>query len=69
MLQLVVKVNEDPLILLLASAAVSAVVGDYDAAPSILMAIAIVVTIGFVQEQRSEKSLEASTNSYRTTAT
>lgn len=56
----IVKFYEDPLILLLvASAAVSAVVGNYDDAASILMAIAIVVTVGFVQEQRSEKSLEA----------
>ncbi|GAA5997171.1 Ca(2+)/Mn(2+)-transporting P-type ATPase PMR1 [Rhodotorula paludigena] len=54
------KFYEDPLILLLlASAAVSAVVGNYDDAASIIMAIIIVVTVGFVQEQRSEKSLEA----------
>ncbi|BGP44437.1 High affinity Ca2+/Mn2+ P-type ATPase-like protein [Rhodotorula kratochvilovae] len=54
------KFYEDPLILLLlASAAVSAVVGNYDDAASILAAIIIVVTVGFVQEQRSEKSLEA----------
>ncbi|GAA5981415.1 hypothetical protein JCM10908_004102 [Rhodotorula pacifica] len=56
----IVKFYEDPLILLLlASAAVSAVVGNYDDAASILMAIFIVVTVGFVQEQRSEKSLDA----------
>ncbi|GAA5898248.1 hypothetical protein JCM8208_000195 [Rhodotorula glutinis] len=54
------KFYEDPLILLLlASAAVSVVVGNYDDAASILAAIVIVVTVGFVQEQRSEKSLEA----------
>ncbi|BGO99168.1 Calcium-transporting ATPase 1 [Rhodotorula toruloides] len=54
------KFYEDPLILLLmASAAVSAVVGNYDDAASILVAVFIVVTVGFVQEQRSEKSLEA----------
>ncbi|KAI5477200.1 calcium-transporting ATPase [Pseudohyphozyma bogoriensis] len=51
---------ESPLnLLLLASAAVSAVVGNYDDASSILAAIFIVITVGFVQEQRSEKSLEA----------
>lgn len=71
---------ESPLIiLLLASALVSAVVGNLDDAFSITLAIVIVVTgetqytatklrllsdnsfmtVGFVQEQRSEKSLEA----------
>ena len=51
---------ESPLILLLlGSAGVSAVVGNYDDAASILAAIVIVVTVGFIQEQRSEKSLEA----------
>lgn len=69
---------ESPLIiLLLASAFVSAVVGNLDDAFSITLAIVIVVTgkyrqamnstqntytllvVGFVQEQRSEKSLEA----------
>ncbi|KAM0753030.1 calcium-transporting P [Meredithblackwellia eburnea MCA 4105] len=51
---------ESPLILLLlASAAISALVGNYDDAASIIGAILIVVTVGFVQEQRSEKSLEA----------
>ncbi|GAA6040355.1 hypothetical protein JCM8097_007572 [Rhodosporidiobolus ruineniae] len=54
------KFYEDPLILLLlASAAVSVVVGNYDDAASILVAVFIVITVGFVQEQRSEKSLEA----------
>ncbi|KAK4050463.1 High affinity Ca2+/Mn2+ P-type ATPase-like protein [Microbotryomycetes sp. JL201] len=51
---------KEPLILLLlASAAVSAFVGNYDDALSIIAAVAIVVTVGFVQERRSEKSLEA----------
>ncbi|SCV67919.1 BQ2448_40 [Microbotryum intermedium] len=51
---------KEPLImLLLGSAGVSAVVGNYDDAASIVAAIIIVVTVGFVQEQRSEKSLEA----------
>lgn len=70
----------EPLImLLLASALVSAFVGNYDDALSIIAAVAIVVTgesallaegmdradscfptpVGFVQERRSEKSLEA----------
>lgn len=51
---------ESPLnLLLLGSAAVSALVGNLDDAISISLAIVIVVTVGFVQEQRSEKSLEA----------
>lgn len=51
---------ESPLILLLCgSAAVSAIMGNVDDAISITIAIVIVLTVGFVQEQRSEKSLEA----------
>ncbi|GAA99094.1 uncharacterized protein L969DRAFT_94276 [Mixia osmundae IAM 14324] len=51
---------ESPLILLLlGSAVISAVVGNFDDSVSITVAIIIVVTVGFVQEQRSEKSLEA----------
>lgn len=51
---------ESPLILLLlASAVISAVFGNYDDALSIALAIFIVVSVGFVQERRSEKSLEA----------
>lgn len=51
---------EDPLILLLiASAVVSFLMGNTDDAISITMAIVIVVTVGFVQEYRSEKTLEA----------
>lgn len=51
---------EDPLILLLiASAVVSFLMGNTDDAVSITMAIVIVVTVGFVQEYRSEKTLEA----------
>ncbi|KDE06940.1 calcium-transporting P-type ATPase, PMR1-type [Microbotryum lychnidis-dioicae p1A1 Lamole] len=51
---------KEPLILLLlGSAGVSAIVGNYDDAASIVAAIIIVVAVGFVQEQRSEKSLEA----------
>lgn len=51
---------EDPLILLLiGSAVVSFIMGNIDDAVSITVAIVIVVTVGFVQEYRSEKSLEA----------
>ncbi|KII95488.1 hypothetical protein PLICRDRAFT_96597 [Plicaturopsis crispa FD-325 SS-3] len=53
-------IYESPLILLLCgSAAVSAIVGNVDDAVSIGIAVLIVLTVGFVQEQRSEKSLEA----------
>ncbi|XP_072024804.1 calcium-transporting ATPase type 2C member 1-like [Amphiura filiformis] len=44
--------------LLLASAVVSIVMGQFDDAISITAAITIVVTVAFVQEYRSEKSLE-----------
>ncbi|KAF9575390.1 High affinity Ca2+/Mn2+ P-type ATPase-like protein [Mortierella alpina] len=51
---------ENPLILLLlASAAVSLAMKQHDDAISITLAILIVVTVAFVQEYRSEKSLEA----------
>eukprot|EP00048_Salpingoeca_helianthica_P003063 m.63464 g.63464 ORF g.63464 m.63464 type:complete len:898 (+) comp12469_c2_seq1:249-2942(+) len=50
---------KEPLILLLlGSAAVSILMGQYDDAVSITLAIVIVVTVAFVQEYRSEKSLE-----------
>lgn len=50
---------KDPLImLLLASAVVSVLMGQFDDAFSIAIAIVIVVTVAFVQEYRSEKSLE-----------
>ncbi|XP_070575589.1 calcium-transporting ATPase type 2C member 1-like isoform X2 [Ptychodera flava] len=53
---------KDPLImLLLASAVVSILMSQYDDAFSITVAIIIVVTVAFVQEYRSEKSLEALT--------
>ncbi|KAF8588832.1 Ca-transporting ATPase [Ramaria rubella] len=53
-------IYESPLILLLfGSAIVSAVMGNIDDAVSITIAILIVLTVGFVQERRSEKSLEA----------
>lgn len=51
---------EDPLILLLiGSALISFYMKNIDDAVSITLAILIVVTVGFVQEYRSEKSLEA----------
>ncbi|KAG9290667.1 hypothetical protein G9A89_011630 [Geosiphon pyriformis] len=51
---------ENPLILLLlASAVVSFVMGNHDDAFSVILAVLIVTTVGFVQEYRSEKSLEA----------
>ncbi|CAL1611603.1 unnamed protein product [Knipowitschia caucasica] len=50
---------KDPLILLLlASALVSVLMHQYDDAFSITVAITIVVTVAFVQEYRSEKSLQ-----------
>ncbi|KZP18376.1 calcium-transporting P [Athelia psychrophila] len=53
-------IYESPLVLLLcASAVVSSVMGNVDDAVSITIAVLIVLTVGFVQEQRSEKSLEA----------
>ncbi|KAJ6593200.1 Ca-transporting ATPase [Mycena capillaripes] len=53
-------IYESPLILLLcASAAVSGIMGNIDDAISITIAVLIVLTVGFVQEQRSEKSLQA----------
>ncbi|KAJ3415912.1 High affinity Ca2+/Mn2+ P-type ATPase-like protein [Chytridiales sp. JEL 0842] len=51
---------KNPLILLLfGSAAISVLLGQIDDAVSITLAIVIVVTVAFVQEYRSEKSLEA----------
>ncbi|KAM6430114.1 calcium-transporting ATPase type 2C member 2 [Liasis olivaceus] len=50
---------KNPLILLLlASALVSMIIKEYEDAVSIAMAVVIVVTVAFVQEYRSEKSLE-----------
>lgn len=51
--------RETLILLLLASAAISFFMGNYDDAVSITLAVTIVVTVGFVQEYRSEKSLEA----------
>ncbi|THH09076.1 hypothetical protein EW145_g2268 [Phellinidium pouzarii] len=53
-------IYEQPLILLLfGSAIISAIMHNIDDAVSITIAILIVLTVGFVQERRSEKSLEA----------
>ncbi|KAG6853669.1 hypothetical protein C0991_002467 [Blastosporella zonata] len=53
-------IYESPLILLLCgSATVSAIMGNIDDAVSITVAVLIVLTVGFIQERRSEKSLEA----------
>jgi len=53
---------KDPLILLLlASACISLLLRQFDDAISIACAIVIVVTVAFIQEYRSEKSLEALT--------
>jgi Ca2+-transporting ATPase len=50
----------DPMIMLLiGSAFISFIMGNIDDAVSITAAILIVVTVGFIQEYRSEKSLEA----------
>lgn len=51
--------KETLILLLLGSAAVSFIMGNLDDAISIAVAVTIVVTVGFVQEYRSEKSLEA----------
>ncbi|ODQ66871.1 calcium-transporting P [Nadsonia fulvescens var. elongata DSM 6958] len=59
-LKFISQFYEDPLILLLiGSALVSFFMGNLDDAISITLAITIVITVGFVQEYRSEKSLEA----------
>ncbi|KAL9622047.1 MAG: hypothetical protein Q9160_003546 [Pyrenula sp. 1 TL-2023] len=51
--------KETLILLLLGSAAISFFIGNLDDAVSITLAVTIVVTVGFVQEYRSEKSLEA----------
>ncbi|KAK4449253.1 hypothetical protein QBC34DRAFT_405421 [Podospora aff. communis PSN243] len=55
-----IKQFQEPLILLLlVSAGASILVGNMDDAVSIAVAVTIVVSVGFVQEYRSEKSIEA----------
>ncbi|KAK2593926.1 High affinity Ca2+/Mn2+ P-type ATPase-like protein [Conoideocrella luteorostrata] len=55
-----IKQFQEPLIiLLLASAGMSLLLGNFDDAVSITVAVTIVVTVGFIQEYRSEKSIEA----------
>lgn len=55
-----VKQFQEPLILLLlVSAGTSLLLGNTDDAVSIAVAVTIVVSVGFVQEYRSEKSIEA----------
>lgn len=51
--------KETLILLLLASAVVSYLMGNLDDAISIAIAVTIVVTVGFVQEYRSEESLNA----------
>ncbi|KAI1394243.1 calcium-transporting P [Hypoxylon trugodes] len=51
--------KEPLIILLLVSAFLSIFVGNMDDAVSITIAVTIVITVGFVQEYRSEKSIEA----------
>ncbi|CAG8143510.1 unnamed protein product [Penicillium salamii] len=58
-LRFVKQFKESLILLLLGSAGISFVMGNYDDAISITLAVTIVVTVGFVQEYRSEKSLEA----------
>lgn len=55
-----IKQFQEPLILLLlVSAGTSLLLGNMDDAVSITVAVTIVVAVGFVQEYRSEKSIEA----------
>lgn len=58
-LRFIKQFKETLILLLLASAAISAFVGNTDDALSIAIAVTIVVSVGFVQEYRSEKSIEA----------
>ncbi|KAK5946589.1 High affinity Ca2+/Mn2+ P-type ATPase-like protein [Knufia obscura] len=51
--------KETLILLLLASALISFFIGNTDDSVSITLAVTIVVTVGFVQEYRSEKSMEA----------
>ncbi|KAH7410268.1 hypothetical protein DE146DRAFT_344156 [Phaeosphaeria sp. MPI-PUGE-AT-0046c] len=57
-LRFVKQFKETLILLLLGSAGVSVIIGNFDDAVSITVAVTIVVTVGFVQEYRSEKSIE-----------
>lgn len=58
-LRFIKQFQETLILLLLGSAGVSILLGNTEDAISIAIAVIIVVTVGFVQEYRSEKSLEA----------
>ncbi|OAL52100.1 calcium-transporting P [Pyrenochaeta sp. DS3sAY3a] len=58
-LRFIKQFKETLILLLLGSAAVSFIMGNLDDGISITVAVTIVVTVGFVQEYRSEKSIEA----------
>lgn len=58
-LRFIGQFKEPLILLLLASAAASILVGNMDDALSITVAVTIVVAVGFAQEYRSEKSIEA----------
>ncbi|KAH7390637.1 hypothetical protein BKA66DRAFT_413349 [Pyrenochaeta sp. MPI-SDFR-AT-0127] len=58
-LRFIKQFKETLILLLLGSAAVSFLMGNLEDAVSIAVAVTIVVTVGFVQEYRSEKSIEA----------
>lgn len=58
-LRFIMQFREPLILLLLASAGASILLGNADDAISITVAVTIVVTVGFVQEYRSEKSIEA----------
>ncbi len=53
------KLKEPMIALLLASAGISLLTGQYDDALSIAIAVIIVVTVAFVQEYKSDQSLAA----------
>ena len=55
------KFTEPLILLLLASAFISIIIGQYDDAFSIILAVVIVSTVGFIQEHQSEKSVQALT--------
>ncbi|KAI1264135.1 calcium-transporting P-type ATPase [Xylariaceae sp. FL1019] len=58
-LRFLMQFREPLIVLLLVSAFLSIFVGNMDDAISITVAVTIVVSVGFIQEYRSEKSIEA----------